>query len=686
MSRFTKTIGYCLLALLFVVGFSHISSAQTVETFPGETPTTPVSPTACTFNSVKIGPLSDAKLPFTLTTTNCTGWMVALSLEEVDSAWNNDMPWLGGINTIPIDPTGTTSVILVPGETKCDNTSSPDCEVLVTLQLTKTTGGVTETSSPWELAAHVKYDCMVQNTCNQNALWSWYTAESIASSCHVLSATFDKYKDTGYVGDSDGNTVYVGSANQIIVDTSHCSGTDIYVSLVEANKTTGGTIDTTDAEPNIENKKINVPASEKVTINVRVGEQRCNATFEIDCVYYIIAGTTPFTDVAALQAPFHFYSLGKPHGRLAFQCDGVCTDLWEYISDNGAADPTNPVAVEDGGVTIDPNSACVDANSGQPIDGCYEVYGGLGDLLKGKLDLVDNKFDVLKQDSFGGLVNAIIAIAIGIGGVLAVGMIMYQGFLYMKTDNVNTKTETRSRILKTTIGFIGLLLIFVFLRTINPDLLNLIPNIDNVTFNTGGDPTSLDATTGSTQISSFKDFALSHGITCSGSGGAGAVAGIANSMKGKITYSMTNRGQTCANDTFCWDCSGFVNAIYSCAGIASPGYTTNSIFAGAEKITSITATTVNGQQMNPGDLIGWTSGSLTEGKPEPYGHVLMYIGGGTVIESTSGNGGKKPGKAIQVKTADAYGVRLKYIKRLSTPTTGTGVMTPGGSVQSPEGE
>jgi hypothetical protein len=102
---------------------------------------------------------------------------------------------------------------------------------------------------------------------------------------------------------------------------------------------------------------------------------------------------------------------------------------------------------------------------------CYSLFSGFADALGGKFDNIQN------VESIGGLVNAIIAFGIGLGGVLAVAMIMYQGFLYMKSDNVNTLTTIKGRIINTIIGFLLLLTIYTILRTINPDLLNLMPRI-----------------------------------------------------------------------------------------------------------------------------------------------------------------------------------------------------------------
>jgi cell wall-associated NlpC family hydrolase len=188
-----------------------------------------------------------------------------------------------------------------------------------------------------------------------------------------------------------------------------------------------------------------------------------------------------------------------------------------------------------------------------------------------------------------------------------------------------------------------------------------MPRIDSVDFLTGGDMDTVDPQTEVQKYSSFKAFALANGIPCDGTGGAAKIPVVAQAMVGKITYSMEKRGQTCANNTFCLDCSGFINAVYSCVGISSPGYTTLGIFPnGNTPITSKTDTSINGKTLSNGDLIGWIKGSRVGGKVERFGHVVMYIGNGKVIESTGAN--KNPGKAIKIKNTTDYGQRLKSFK------------------------
>ncbi len=110
---------------------------------------------------------------------------------------------------------------------------------------------------------------------------------------------------------------------------------------------------------------------------------------------------------------------------------------------------------------------------------CYETFSGLNEALGGQFSSFTEAQDLT------GFINALIGFAIGIAGVLAVIMIMYQGFLYMSTDNVTTKSTARSRIVSTVAGFVLLLSIYTLLRTINPDLLVLMPSIEGVALQTG---------------------------------------------------------------------------------------------------------------------------------------------------------------------------------------------------------
>lgn len=295
--------------------------------------------------------------------------------------------------------------------------------------------------------------------------------------CKVVSATLDPYTPEG----STSEKFYKDDVHPqvvITIKTEQCEKNTIYVSLVEAS---GISYATPGKIPELSNKKFIVPDANTFSITMGAGETGCYATSEItgnDCKYYVIAGPTTYGSLLTLGDNSYF-SRGKPYGLLAYNCDtgkgkadfNGCGDSWIYFSDTSKETTGNTATVEDGGFTtgIDPNSACKDNTN------CYAIFSGFSEALGNKFQSLD------ASQGLGGFLNGIIAWVIGIGGVLAVAMIMYEGFLYMKTDNVNTKGETKSKIFKTILGLLLLLTIYTILRTINPDLLNLTPLINTVT-------------------------------------------------------------------------------------------------------------------------------------------------------------------------------------------------------------
>lgn len=316
----------------------------------------------------------------------------------------------------------------------------------------------------------------------------------------------------------------------------------------------------------------------------------------------------------------------------------------------GVAHADNPVPVTPSAPTYSDPCAAAGKN-------CYTVFSGFATAL-------GNKFNQLQDaDSLGAFINAIIALGIGAGGVLAVVMIMYEGFLYMKSDNVTTKGTARSRIVNTVIGFLLLLSIYTILRTINPQLLNLTPGIDASSLDPGQFNPSTD--TVATNTSGVPTDAGTEGITCPGSGGASAIPEIVASMAGKITYryggSGTNTnfvgqdaGNACPTGQLCVDCAGFINYVYACAGLKPPDGGANILFSSADQankysasITSMSAAgpTVDNDPLTVGDILGW---------PNPDGHVIMYIGNGQTAEATSyyqtPNDGRQPGKGLVLRT------------------------------------
>jgi hypothetical protein len=86
------------------------------------------------------------------------------------------------------------------------------------------------------------------------------------------------------------------------------------------------------------------------------------------------------------------------------------------------------------------------------------------------------------DQGIGGFLNFIFQIAIGIAGVIGVVMLTIFGFQYAAQDkNINTLAELRNKITNVIFGILLLLGIFIILRTINPDLLIVEPEIPDVT-------------------------------------------------------------------------------------------------------------------------------------------------------------------------------------------------------------
>lgn len=75
--------------------------------------------------------------------------------------------------------------------------------------------------------------------------------------------------------------------------------------------------------------------------------------------------------------------------------------------------------------------------------------------------------------SLSGFVNKIFAAAIAVGAILAVLRLGYAGYLYMMTDMWSTKGKAKEIIGDVVLGILLLLSIYLILRQINPQILNL---------------------------------------------------------------------------------------------------------------------------------------------------------------------------------------------------------------------
>ncbi|GEM_PF-1646783 len=127
---------------------------------------------------------------------------------------------------------------------------------------------------------------------------------------------------------------------------------------------------------------------------------------------------------------------------------------------------------------------------------------------------------------------------------------------------------------------------------------------------------------------------------------------------GDCTVQESGKECKCPAGQLCFDCSNFIRHILSCVGKTGPSGTTSDIFANAEEIKTATSTTVNGKNINPGDLLGWpkkSSGGNT-------GHVVLYIGNGQIVESHGGSGRK--GDSVDISSWEDYYNKYKNKKPL----------------------
>jgi hypothetical protein len=93
--------------------------------------------------------------------------------------------------------------------------------------------------------------------------------------------------------------------------------------------------------------------------------------------------------------------------------------------------------------------------------------------------------------TIGGFLNSLFQAVIGIAGVLAVIMIIYHAWTYLTSENITEKVLLKEKLLKVLLGLVLLLGAYVILRTINPNLLNLEPNIKNIELSTAGEDGSI---------------------------------------------------------------------------------------------------------------------------------------------------------------------------------------------------
>ncbi len=268
-----------------------------------------------------------------------------------------------------------------------------------------------------------------------------------------------------------------------------------------------------------------------------------------------------------------------------------------------------------------------------PCDGANCTNGQLKD------------FDPTQKDVLTSYLNTMIRIIIGLAAVLAVVMIVIGGIQYMTSELISSKEAGRSRITQAILGLLLALGSYALLNTINPEILKSEVNIPDATVQVdlGGENTTVP----------FKAIAKTDlqqlGVSCGGTGGKAAVGTIGQQFIGKTTYSQTARN-TFSSSTIYLDCSSFVDQVYACAGLASPGNNTNQIFgSGAQPVDG---PSLDETKLHPGDLLGWKPSDDKFGN----GHVVIYMGNGKILDASSTAGG------VQLRDLKLIKDRIRYAK------------------------
>lgn len=102
--------------------------------------------------------------------------------------------------------------------------------------------------------------------------------------------------------------------------------------------------------------------------------------------------------------------------------------------------------------------------------------GLLGDTL-----MIGNVSIYQSYDNLGAFINALFKMTISIGAVIAVAQFVYGGIVYMMTESGAIQMgESKERMQNALLGLVMLLSTYVIFNQINPDLLNLNVNLQQL--------------------------------------------------------------------------------------------------------------------------------------------------------------------------------------------------------------
>lgn len=242
--------------------------------------------------------------------------------------------------------------------------------------------------------------------------------------------------------------------------------------------------------------------------------------------------------------------------------------------------------------------------------------------------------------------NTMFDLIVGVIIVIAMVKLVLGGLEYVTSESISGKANAKDSIIAAFGGLVLALGSYIILNSINPNLLNLCPDITPVTI-------TIDDIVGDLNVPFAnklnKEELKEEDIHCPGTGGVSELSKIAQSFVGKSVIYSQNQRETISGNNIYLDCSSFVAQVYSCAGLSAPGGSTHTMFSSADRISSNFES-----NLKVGDLLGWKEGETKY----RGGHVVMYLGNNTIIE-VAGPRGRNP--AVLVRNLNAYRGSYNYV-------------------------
>lgn len=184
-----------------------------------------------------------------------------------------------------------------------------------------------------------------------------------------------------------------------------------------------------------------------------------------DCTFWVHAWA--YDEAASLASD-------EEMGPFKAFCDGECdssTQPWRILQQSTTL----------GADALNEDDPCYDA-SGQSIGNRLEHCQELLAPLPGFGRSINTDPDSPERMTIGKYVNTLLRVVLGVMSIAAVIMIIFAGLKYMTSTSPNAKGDARDTIVNAFLGIIIAASIYLILNTINPNLLNLEPGIDPVSF------------------------------------------------------------------------------------------------------------------------------------------------------------------------------------------------------------